>query len=105
KVLRLVSGRDLSCSERCVGDYVGAHDSYSIRQWPASGGASSPLSGSGKPLPADEAIVELAKGRKAIFFNEAHNVPLTRTLTVELLEALRKDGYTHFAAETLYSTD
>ena len=28
-----------------------------------------------------------AKGRKAVFFNEAHNVPLTRTLTVQLFQS------------------
>ena len=31
-------------------------------------------------------------------FNEAHNVPLTRTLTVQLLSKLRADGYDYFAA-------
>lgn len=105
KAFRIVFGQYLSWYQSFVGDYVGAHDSYSIRQLPGSDDASSPLSGSWEPRPALETIAELAKGRKAIFFNEAHNVPLTRTLTVELLQKLREDGYTHFAAETLYSTD
>src|SRR5690606_31024778 len=76
KAFRIVFGQYLSWYQSFVGDYVGAHDSYSIRQLPASDDASSPLSGSWKPRPAREAIVELARGRKAIFFNEAHNVPL-----------------------------
>jgi hypothetical protein len=105
KAFRIVFGQYLSWYQSFVGDYVGAHDSYSIRQLPAPDDAPSPMSGSWKPRPALEAIAELAKGRKAIFFNEAHNVPLTRTLTVELLQKLREDGYTHFAAETLYSSD
>ena len=105
KAFRIVFGQYLSWYQSFVGDYVGAHDSYSIRQLPASDDAPSPMSGSWKPRPAIEAIAELARGRKAVFFNEAHNVPLTRTLTVELLQKLREDGYTHFAAETLYSSD
>lgn len=105
KAFRIVFGQYLSWYQSFVGDYAGAHDSYSIRQLAASDDAPSPLAGSWQPRPAREAIIELAKGRKAVFFNEAHNVPLTRTLTVELLQALREDGYTHFAAETLYSTD
>src|SRR5690606_3556582 len=47
----------------------------------------------------------LAKGRQAVFFNENHSYPLTRTLTVQLLEALRNEGFDTFAAETLYDTD
>lgn len=105
KAFRIVFGQYLSWYQSFVGDYVGAHDSYSIRQLPAPDDAPSPLSGSWKAHPAIEAVAELAKGRKAVFFNEAHNVPLTRTLTVELLQKLREEGYTHFAAETLYSTD
>ena len=40
-----------------------------------------------------------------MFFNEAHNVPLTRTLTVELLARLRAEGFNYFAAETVYASD
>jgi hypothetical protein len=40
-----------------------------------------------------------------VFFNEAHNVPITRTLTVQLLTKLRAEGFNYFAAETLYQTD
>jgi len=105
RAFRIVFGQYLSWYQSFVGDYAGAHDSYSIRQLPSQDDAASPLSGGQVAKPALEAIAALAKGRKAIFLNEAHNVPLTRTLTVELLSKLRADGYTHFAAETLYSTD
>lgn len=105
KAFRIVFGQYLSWYQTYVGDYVGAHDSYSIRQLPAPDDAPSPLTGVYQPRPALEAVAELAKGRKAVFLNEAHNVPLTRTLTVQLLPKLRAEGYTHFAAETLYAAD
>jgi hypothetical protein len=40
-----------------------------------------------------------------VFFNEAHNIPLTRTVTVQLLARLRAEGFDYFAAETVYQTD
>jgi hypothetical protein len=103
---RVVFGQYMSWYQSFVGDYRGAHDSYSIRQLPAHDDAPSPLSGGDySAKPAVEAIAELAKGRKAVFFNEAHNVPLTRTVTVEMLSRLREQGFNYFAAETVYSSD
>jgi ferredoxin len=58
-----------------------------------------------KARPATEVIARLAKGRKAVFFNEAHNIVQTRALTVRMLKALREEGFNYFAAETLYETD
>ncbi|HEY7872782.1 MAG TPA: hypothetical protein VIC31_08710 [Rudaea sp.] len=55
--------------------------------------------------PAADVILELAKDRKAVFFNEAHSAPVTRTLTIELLAKLRAQGFNYFAAETLYRND
>ncbi|MEP7043803.1 MAG: hypothetical protein ABI843_12120 [Dokdonella sp.] len=105
QAFRIVFGQYLSWYQSFVGDYVGAHDSYSIRQLAANDDAASPLSGGYAAKPALDAIAVLAKDRKAIFFNEAHNVPLTRSLTVQLLSRLRAEGYTHFAAETVYQSD
>lgn len=105
KAFRIVFGQYMSWYQTFVGDYPGAHDSYSIRQLAAKDDAPSPLGGGYTAKPALEAIAELAKGQKAIFFNEAHNVPLTRTLTVELLSRLRAEGFNYFAAETLYESD
>ncbi len=105
KAFRIVFGQYLSWYQTFVGDYIGAHESYSIRQLPASDDASSPLAVGEQPKSALDAIAALAKDRKAVFFNEAHNVPITRTLTVELLPRLRKEGFTYFAAETLYQAD
>ncbi len=105
KAFRIVFGQYLSWYQSFVGDYVGAHDSYSIRMLPAADDGPSPLGGTYVAKPALDAIAALARDRKAIFFNEAHNVALTRTLTVELLPKLRAEGYTYFAAETLYAAD
>lgn len=105
RAFRIVFGQYLSWYQTFVGDYPGAHESYSIRQLAASNDAPSPLLDGEQAKPALEAIADLAKGRKAIFFNEAHNVPITRTLTVQLLARLRAEGFTYFAAETLYESD
>lgn len=105
RAFRIVFGQYMSWYQTFVGDYPAAHDSYSIRQQAASDDAPSPLTGGYTAKPALDAIAKLAQGRKAIFFNEAHNVPLTRTLTVELLSKLRAEGYNYFAAETLYESD
>lgn len=105
RAFRIVFGQYMSWYQSFVGDYAGAHDAYSIRQLPASDDNSSPLSGSYAAKPALDEIAELAKDRKAVFFNEAHNVPLTRTLTVEILPKLRAEGFNYFAAETVYATD
>jgi hypothetical protein len=103
---RVVFGQYMSWYQSFVGDYPGAHDSYSIRQLPSHDDAPSPLSGGGySAKPAVDAIAELAKDRKAVFFNEAHNVPLTRTVTVEMLSRLREQGFNYFAAETVYASD
>lgn len=105
RAFRIVFGQYMSWYQSFVGDYQGAHDSYSIRQLPSHDDNSSPLSGGYSAKPALDEIAELAKDRKAVFFNEAHNVPLTRTLTVELLSRLRAEGYSYFAAETVYASD
>jgi hypothetical protein len=105
KAFRIVFGQYLSWYQTFVGDYPGAHASYSIRQLAAQDDAPSLLTSGEQAKPALDAIADLAKGRNAIFFNEAHNVPITRTLTVQLLSRLRAEGFTYFAAETLYESD
>ena len=105
KAFRIVFGQYVSWYQSFIGDYLAADASYSIKQPAESDDAPSPLDGGYTAKPALDAIAELAKGRKAIFLNEAHNVAITRSLTVELLSRLRADGYTWFAAETLYDSD
>ncbi|WP_347259922.1 hypothetical protein [Rudaea sp.] len=102
RAFRLIFGQYLSWFQTWIGDYPGAARSFSIAQPVQPDDAPSPLTSAWHARPAADVILELAKGRKAVFFNEAHSAPLTRTLTVELLARLRAEGFTHFAAETLY---
>jgi hypothetical protein len=57
------------------------------------------------PVPALDYIPRLAKQYRAVFVNEAHNIALTRTLSVRLLKPLREEGFNVFAVETLYHSD
>ncbi len=100
RVFRLVFGQYLSWFQTWIGDYDGARASFSLAQ-PAQPDDAPPPSGGFHPRAADAAILRLAHGRQAVFFNEAHSAPVTRTLTVELLAALRTEGFDYFAAETL----
>ena len=105
RAFRLIFGQYLSWFQTWIGDYDGATRSFSIAQPAQPDDAPSPLTGAWHTRAADEVILELAKDRKAVFFNEAHSAPVTRTLTVELLARLRAQGFTHFAAETLYTKE
>jgi hypothetical protein len=103
---RVIFNQYLSWYQTWVGDYPGARTNFSIAQPAAKDDAPSPLQDAKfKPEPAFEAIAKLAKGRQAVFFNENHSYPLTRTLTVQMLATLRAEGFDTFAAETLYDTD
>lgn len=96
----------LSWYQSFLGDYPEASASFSIRQAPQPQDHPSPLTDTGyTPRNALEAIPALARNYRAVFFNEAHNVPLTRSLTVQLLGRLRAEGFDYFAAETLSPTD
>jgi hypothetical protein len=102
----LIFGQYLSWYQTFVGDYPDASASFSIKQVPLPDDSPSPLSSTDYTArPALDVIPELAKNYQAVFFNEAHNVPITRTLTVQLLSKLRAEGFTYFAAETLYQSD
>jgi hypothetical protein len=101
----VIIGQYLSWYETFIGDYPNAAANFSIQELLQPGDNPSPLDGSARPRPAIDAIAELARGRQAVFFNEAHHLPLTRTLTVQLLARLRSEGFDTFAAETLYASD
>ena len=103
---RVIFGQYLSWYQTFIGDYPDALQSFSIKESPLADDAPSPLGQPGlHPVPALTYIPTLAKSYKAVFLNEAHNVPLTRSLTVQLLKALRDEGFNTFAAETLYRSD
>ena len=85
RAFQLIFGQYLSWYLTYVGNYNGARSAFSIAQPPQKDDAGSPLSGDWKPRPAAEVILKMAKDRKAVFFNEAHSAPITRTLTIQLL--------------------
>ncbi len=105
RAFQLIFGQYLSWYQTFVGDYTGAAASFSIAQPPQPDDGPSPLTGNYRARPAADVILEMAGTRKAVFFNEAHSAPITRTLTIELLAKLRAEGFNYFAAETLYDTD
>lgn len=100
-----IIGQYLAWYETYIGDYPNAAANFSIQELLQPGDRPSPLDGQAQARPAIEAIAELARDRQAVFFNEAHHLPLTRTLTVQLLAKLRAEGFDTFAAETLYASD
>jgi hypothetical protein len=103
---RLIFGQYLSWFQSFIGDYRDAELSFSIDQKPVPHDAPSPVAEPGwRAVPALDAIPALAKGHRVVFVNEAHNIALTRTLTVRLLKPLRAEGFNVFAVETLYPAD
>ncbi len=103
---RLIFGQYLSWYQSFIGDYPDAAASFSIKEVLQTDDHPSPLGAAGYTArPALAAIAELAKNYQLVFLNEAHNVPLTRTLTVQLLAKLREQGFNYFAVETLYQRD
>jgi len=105
RAFQLIFGQYLSWYQTYIGDYNGARSSFSIAQPAQDNDAPSPLNGGYQMRPAADVILEMAKGRQAVFFNEAHSAPVTRTLTIQLLARLREEGFNYFAAETLYLSD
>lgn len=104
KAFRIIFGQYLSWHQTYLGLYADARRSFSIKQ-EASAEDAPPPQGVYEAQPAIEAVPALAKDAKAVFLNEAHNAPVTRSLTVPLLAKLRAAGFNTFAAETLYQTD
>lgn len=105
RAFNVIFSQYLSWFQTYVGDYPDAAISYSIAQPAQKEDAPSPLSGGWTAAPAMQALMPLVHGRQAVFFNEAHNIPLTRTLTVAMLPALRREGFDYLAVETLYDDD
>ena len=103
---RAIFGQYLSWYQSFIGDYKDAELSFSIEQKPLPDDAPSPIGQPGwHPVPALDYIAQLAKKYRVVFLNEAHNIALTRTLTVRLLKPLREEGFNVFAVETLYPAD
>jgi len=105
RAFQLIFGQYLSWYQTYIGDYNAARATFSIAQPTQKDDGPSPSSGGWQLRPAADVILEMTKDRKAVFFNEAHSAPITRTLTIQLLAKLREQGFNYFAAETLYLTD
>lgn len=103
---RVIFNQYVSWYQSFIGDYPDAAARYSIMQPLKKGDRPAPGANSGfKARSAVAAIARLARSRRAVFFNEAHNVALTRSVTVQMLRKLRDEGYDYFAVETLYQDD
>ncbi|WP_255367183.1 hypothetical protein [Dyella sp. OK004] len=103
---RLIFGQYLSWYQSFLGDYPAAVRSFSIAQIPQADDLPSPLTEGGYTArPALDAIPELARNYQIVLLNEAHNVALTRSLSVQLLSRLYAEGFRYFAAETLMQSD
>lgn len=101
----VIFGQYLGWYQTYIGDYPHAAQSFSIQETLQPGDRPSPLAAGFTAQPALDAIAALARDRRAVFFNEAHHLPLTRTLTIQMLARLRAEGFDTFAAETLYASD
>jgi hypothetical protein len=55
--------------------------------------------------PALEAILNESRGRQVVIINEAHDAPEHRAFITQLVEILKRDGFSHYAAETLSDDD
>lgn len=86
-----------------LGDYAGAHRYADLVDGPPknSSPSSSGLDGY-SAIGALQAIADAAGTRQVVMINEAHHVPQHRAFTLQLLAALRRKGFTYFAAETLH---
>jgi hypothetical protein len=103
---RAIFGQYLSWYQTFIGDDQDALQSFSIQEKALPDDNPSPLAQPGwHAVQALTYLPQLAKNYRVVFLNEAHNVPLTRSLTVQLLKQLRAEGFNYFAAETLYRTD
>jgi hypothetical protein len=106
QAFRLLFGQYISWYQSYLGAYPEAIDSFSIAQRAQPDDNPSPLvDDSYAPRPAIDAIPELAKNYRVVLLNEAHNIALTRSLTVQFLNRLHEEGFNYFAAETLVQTD
>lgn len=97
-----------------VGDHAGALEAYASMHALYLGAAApqgAPAEGHSEyvqstldrftPEPAIDAIVRAARDRQIVILNEAHHVPRHRTFGLRLALALRKQGFTYLAMETL----
>lgn len=105
RAFRMIFGQYIGWYLSFLGDYPLAMQSFSIAQPPRPDDRPSPLQSGYSARPALDAIPQLASNDQIVLLNEAHNIPMTRSLTVALLSRLYAQGFRYFAAETLSQTD
>lgn len=102
---RMIFGQYIGWYLSFLGDYPLAVQSFSIAEPARPGDNASPLDGGYAARPALDEIPALASNYQIVMLNEAHNVAMTRSLTVALLSHLYAQGFRYFAAETLSQKD
>lgn len=105
RAFRMIFGQYIGWYLSFLGDYPLAMKSFSIAQPPRADDRPSPLGSGYTARPALDAIPELAGNYQIVLLNEAHNIAMTRSLTVALLGRLYAQGFRYFAAETLSQSD
>ena len=87
-----------------VGDYQSARQLMQQNQRAQGANASATLlkypEGPVQTPRAIDEIVRVARGQQVVILNEAHDMSRHRAFATELALALRKEGFTYFAAET-----
>ncbi|WP_333676136.1 hypothetical protein [Dyella sp.] len=101
----MIFGQYISWYLSFLGEYPLATQAFFIAQPAQPVDNPSPLGGGYTARPALDAIPEFAGHYQIVLLNEAHNVAMTRSLTVALLSRLYQQGFRYFAAETLSSKD
>lgn len=85
--------------------FVGAYDEASLRYNTGAAPAELKAGGFTSAAPASNRILNAAKGRRAVFFNESHGEVRSRAAIFPMLAPLRAQGFTHLALEALSSTN
>ena len=96
-----VEAREVSLLMAATGRYADAHRLFDSEKPPYPTDEIGESLPDLEPVDAVTALAEAAADQRVLIVNEAHHVPQHRILTLRLLPALKRAGYTHFAAETL----
>jgi len=84
--------------------FVGAYDEASLHYNTGEAPAELRTGGFTTAVPASASILNAAKDQRAVFFNESHGEVRSRAGIYPMLGALRAQGFTHLAMETLGTT-
>ncbi|MEE8155844.1 MAG: hypothetical protein V3T53_12905 [Phycisphaerales bacterium] len=77
-------------------------EAYPRQHESATPGVTAALLESHRPVPALEAIIEAAHGRRLVMVNEEHRSTIQRAFSNRLLVPLRQLGFTYLAVETIH---